>query len=188
MRRDVQRWWRNIGGNVGWSGASPNIHLELIRSCHRTVAQVIPDATLSGHPFLLERVKTTLNCTYGLIIGSCIVCSSPSKLLRRISAAEILINEIEQTLSQYYIGQGPQGFLQQYWGHCGFLWVPQTWESYFLNPSQMAVQIVSQCSGQLLLRFHPQHVRFHFYFFILPISLEQHAMNACSSIFTFFHA
>jgi len=40
----------------------------------------------------------------------------------------------------------------------------------------------------LLLRFHPQHVRFHFYFFILQISLEQHAMNTCSSIFTFFHA
>jgi len=100
MRRDVQRWWRNIRGNVGWSGASPNIHLELIRSCHRTVAQVIPDATLSGHPFLLERVKTTLNFTYGLIIGSCIVCSSPSELLKRISAAEILINEIEQTLSR----------------------------------------------------------------------------------------
>jgi len=24
MRRDVQRWQRNIGGNVGWSGVSPN--------------------------------------------------------------------------------------------------------------------------------------------------------------------
>jgi len=39
-----------------------------------------------------------------------------------------------------------------------------------------------------VLRFHPQHVQFHFYLFILQISLEQHAMNACSSIFTFFHA
>jgi len=34
-----------------------------------------------------------------------------------------------------------------------------------------------------LLRFHPIHVRFYFY-----KSLEQHAMNACSSIFTLFHA
>ena len=25
MRRDVQRWQRNIGGNIGRSGASPNI-------------------------------------------------------------------------------------------------------------------------------------------------------------------
>jgi len=25
MRRDVQRWRRNIGGNIGWSGAFPNI-------------------------------------------------------------------------------------------------------------------------------------------------------------------
>ena len=41
---------------------------------------------------------------------------------------------------------------------------------------------------EYLLRFHPQHVQFHFYFFILQISLEQHAMNACSFIFTFFHA
>ena len=24
MRRNIQRWWRNIGGNVGWSGVSPN--------------------------------------------------------------------------------------------------------------------------------------------------------------------
>jgi len=41
---------------------------------------------------------------------------------------------------------------------------------------------------RVVLRFHPQHIQFHFYFFILQISLEQHAMNACSSIFTFFHA
>jgi len=38
-----------------------------------------------------------------------------------------------------------------------------------------------------LLRFHPIHVRFHFYFSFHK-TLEQHAMNACSSIFTFFHA
>jgi len=41
--------------------------------------------------------------------------------------------------------------------------------------------------ARVVLRFHPQHVRFHFYFSFYK-SLEQHAMNACSSIFTFFHA
>ena len=40
--------------------------------------------------------------------------------------------------------------------------------------------------ARVVLRFHPQHVWFHFYF--LQSLLEQHAMNACSFIFTFFHA
>ena len=40
---------------------------------------------------------------------------------------------------------------------------------------------------QPVLWFHPIHVWFHFYFSFHE-SLEQHAMNACSSIFTFFYA
>jgi len=34
MRRDVQRWWRNIGGNIGWSGVSPNIARLRTRHLH----------------------------------------------------------------------------------------------------------------------------------------------------------
>ena len=46
-------------------------------------------------------------------------------------------------------------------------------------------ELVADFYRRHLLRFHPIHVRFHFYFYK---SLEQHAMNACSSIFTLFHA
>jgi len=38
--------------------------------------------------------------------------------------------------------------------------------------------------ARVVLRFHLKHIQFHF----LQILLEQHAMNTCSFIFTFFHA
>jgi len=47
--------------------------------------------------------------------------------------------------------------------------------------------ITAEDTGKFLLRFYPQHVQFYFYFSFYK-SLEQHAMNTCSSIFTIFHA
>jgi len=112
-----QRWRRNIGGDVGGHGASPNTTM----ICHR--------CGLHGHVMLDCRETVCTWCKrFGHFIENC--------------------PDLGWTFSN-------------------------------LGSSKLV---------RVVLQFHPQHVQFHFYISFLQISPEQHAMNACSSIFTFFHA